>query len=365
MLGAIQMRRLVPLLLGLSTACGLATTAGAQTQPFVPPTLGTKVFYSSGGYFEADSLNGTTVRVVNSRLAQTDLLAACYAAGRQEKYDPAALDKLWPLTPGKTVTTEITMGDRRWSLLIRVVGQQKLRTQAGTFDTWLITIDDTALTHAFRAVFQCWYAPEIGLPVKRHKEVTAGNSPPLDEEAVRVEKRDRSQVVEFHAPAPHTGFTTSNGYIRIDSADGVNLLQPYTNPDRKLYWVGGLVPYFLSSPFADLMQSEVKKLWPLKVGNSIEFQLDQPGYRPGESAYTYQYEATVERTQTVTVPAGTFSTFVVSWHHRGLGSNTFNGVQTVWWSPALGFPVKLDVQIIFGFTDWKGFELLAAQPPPS
>jgi Protein of unknown function (DUF3108) len=335
----------------------------AQTQPFVPPTPGTTVFFSTGGYFEADSVDGTILRVVNSALQQRDMLAACYTPSRNTKYDRRGTDSLWPLAPGKTVTLEEAVDDRRWSVTFRVVRQEQVKTRAGTFEAWLITADETALTHTFKGAYQCWYVPEIGLPVKRSMDVKAGKGSGFDEEAMRVEKHDRSKVAEFRAPAPGTTFNTTAGSVRIDSIDGPNLLQAYTNPDQKVWWLAGFGALVMPDRYAKSMGPQMAKIWPLEVGKSTSFQRDLPTYR-GTANSTFQNELTVEKAETVTVPAGTFSTFVIKWRSRGLGFNTSDVVQTIWWSPALGFPVKREARIVTGYGIYTNYELRSVQRPP-
>lgn len=358
------MRQVMRLVLCVLAACAAVHTVKAQTQAFIPPTPGTTVYYSDGSYLEADSVNGTVVRIVNSALVQRDLLAACFIPLPHGNYDATTVDSLWPLTPNKSVTVELAQGERRWSLLIKVEGLRQIRTQAGMFNAWVITVDDTAVTHAFRGVSRCWYVPEIGLPVRRMQEITAGHGGAFDVQAVRIEKRDRSQVAEFRPPARGTGFNTTAGFFRVDRVVGTSLAREFENPNNNTYWLGSFFGYTLPVSTVESLSSDVDQLWPLQVGKTISFQHDLPGYYPGSPLYAYHFDVRVERAELVTVPAGTFSTFVVAWRYRGLGNNQFDGTQRFWFSPALGFPIKRQVSVAAGITNWTNYELLNVQRPP-
>lgn len=360
-----MLRRVLTAFTGCFVGFFLCTETFAQTQPFVPPTPGSKVQLSSGGWLEVDSVDNATVRTVNAAGAQGNWVAACYFLGKKTSVNRDAIAALWPLSTGKTISAEARSDEQRWSLDFKVAGIEKTTVAAGTFDTWIIEVDQTALTHAFKSVTRCWYAPDIGFFVKRNYEVKEGNGTSLKMEATRVEKRDRSKSAEFRSPAPGTTFYTNAFSFRIDGRSGTNLIQASAIRDKQTYWLGGLGHYLMQERDANSVQSDVDQLWPIEVGKTISFQANLPGFYPGSSQQTYHYRVAVERTETITVPAGTFSTFVIKWTQRGLGNNTFVGVQTLWWSPALGIPIKREVDIQQGITDWVSYELRSVQPPPS
>jgi hypothetical protein len=133
--------------------------------------------------------------------------------------------------------------------------------------------------------------------------------------------------------------------------------------DKKVHWLGGLAQYVITDQLAAAIRPEIDKLWPLEVGKSVSFQGDLPGLTAAAPKLKFQYDVTVERMETMTVPAGTFSTFVVKWEQSSLGQPAFHGIQTLWWSPAIGFPVKREIRILQGRTDWTRYELRAVQAP--
>src|SRR5260221_7757478 len=78
--------------------------AAAQTQAFVAPSPGTRLYTSSDTWFEIHSVDGNTVRTVNARLAQATWLGGCGAIGAQTLVDRTAVNALWPLAPRKTAS---------------------------------------------------------------------------------------------------------------------------------------------------------------------------------------------------------------------------------------------------------------------
>jgi hypothetical protein len=75
----------------------------------------------------------------------------------------------------------------------------------------------------------------------------------------------------------------------------------------------------------------VESLWPLEVGKSTTFNIDGDG---GNRAVNLH----VVRTETITVPAGTFYTYVIERRDRSAGGA--NGGLTMWYAPSVGAVVK-------------------------
>jgi hypothetical protein len=103
--------------------------------------------------------------------------------------------------------------------------------------------------------------------------------------------------------------------------------------------------------FGRSARSELDRLWPLKVGNKVEFNiLDttpvQPTDRYAQKHYHESFE--VVRQQRVTVPAGTFDTFVVQWAEKEIGQHHDTSVAegSLWYAPQVGYFVKSAVNIV-------------------
>jgi hypothetical protein len=83
---------------------------------------------------------------------------------------------------------------------------------------------------------------------------------------------------------------------------------------------------------------KVQELWPLAVGKHVAF-----AYQAGPGTFR-QAEFRVIRHEPVTVKAGKFDTFVIEariWSPGGAGASTFGETVTYWFSPAVGYPVKI------------------------
>lgn len=76
-------------------------------------------------------------------------------------------------------------------------------------------------------------------------------------------------------------------------------------------------------------------LWPLRVGKTVTIVRQSTVYPERR----WQDVIRVARTETVTVPAGQFQTFVIETESAGL-HNAFQGTLTEWWAPAIGWSVK-------------------------
>jgi hypothetical protein len=74
--------------------------------------------------------------------------------------------------------------------------------------------------------------------------------------------------------------------------------------------------------------------------------------------------ATVERSEMLTTPAGTFNTFVIRWQQRQVPKG-HDFEYEYWYAPALGFNVK---QAVRSFTPYKvnapSWQLVSIQRPP-
>jgi hypothetical protein len=81
------------------------------------------------------------------------------------KFLEAGLDKLWPLTPGKTQTMSVSLSGAYLTHRFAVLRTETVSTPAGTFATVVVEQEETGSgTQWSKRLF--WYAPEIGLIVK-------------------------------------------------------------------------------------------------------------------------------------------------------------------------------------------------------
>ncbi len=333
------------------------TAALAQSQPFVISPPGTRVYTTTGGWYEVDFVDGMVVRTVNERLDVGIWTGLCdrRSSTSATKLDERSADALWPLELGKSVSYEVESGERRWSKSLRVAKREKITLPAGTFDTWVIEDNEKGISHDSQSVFQCWYAPEVGFVVRRRHEVKGGTGA-TQFTALRIEKQDRSKTAEFRGPLPGTTFDTSRGSFRVDAVEGTTLIRKSDDPRLNAIWLGGLHDTLASDPFVGKISQEMAKLWPLEIGKSISFDFSRP------SGGVWVNRVSVERTESIKVPAGTYATFLVKWQERAV-NGPFNATYLYWWSPALGFPIKREVQFSAGDAVRTGYELRKVTPP--
>ena len=88
-----------------------------------------------------------------------------------------------------------------------------------------------------------------------------------------------------------------------------------------------------------VVRNDIGDLWPLVVGNSQRYLLTNELKREkGNDRYFEQYDCWVPGTEKVTVPAGTFDTFVVACHSF-VGRKYFQ-TNILYYAPAVGSVVK-------------------------
>ena len=85
----------------------------------------------------------------------------------------------------------------------------------------------------------------------------------------------------------------------------------------------------------------LEALWPLEVGKQASFSFERNRAR--------RVEYNVAGIETVTVPAGTFDTFVIEETERTIGGRgKSERKQTYWYSPEIGYIVKRVLSVISG-----------------
>ncbi len=155
-------------------------------------------------------------------------------------------------------------------------------------------------------------------------------------------------------PAPGTEIRESDGSsFRIEKVDGLSCCGTATlnGPGQPLCAYGGVlihgVSIFRSEEYFSKAKDEVAKLWPLQVGKKVAFDWVSTG---GHFALLYSERYEVTRTDTITVPAGTFQVFEVT-HERknrtqrleaGVNNRAEDGIEHFYLDPASGVAVKYE-----------------------
>ena len=151
---------------------------------------------------------------------------------------------------------------------------------------------------------------------------------------------------DFHCPKPGLILRTTTGeQLRFMETNGVRCSYVDGNGDtRELYalFVDG---------FGQAAKSNLDPLWPLRVGNRVEYDIvDTTPVQPTDRFAQRHYHETFEvlRQERITVPAGTFDTFVVQREEKEIGRHHDSNVAkvTLWYAPQVGCVVKSGAQVI-------------------
>jgi hypothetical protein len=155
----------------------------------------------------------------------------------------------------------------------------------------------------------------------------------------------------FFAATPGTTITTSDGgFLRVVGVD--DMVMTMVNSTGSIDQRFGL---FLSTgPERNFDARAAESIWPLAVGKEVNLVLS----RDSES---WQVALKVLRTESLTIRAGTFETYVVERHDRGMGSNSYEAIRTFWYAPSIGAIVKFDHRHISGnpgnYTPWEAVSI--------
>lgn len=163
------------------------------------------------------------------------------------------------------------------------------------------------------------------------------------------------------SPAPYTPppvgtvIQTSAGTFTVTGSSGYDLvLQQDAKARGGFATMHGL---FQEEPesSASYSRHEIEGLWPLQVGKraSTDMITQQGGVN-------MRWE--VPRTETITVPAGTFPTYVVEKRERS-SDDSYEATERWWYAPQLGFPVKYEQRLMRGIDKRVPWELVSIRYP--
>jgi hypothetical protein len=155
-----------------------------------------------------------------------------------------------------------------------------------------------------------------------------------------------SAGVEFHCPGPGTLIRTStHSEFKFTAENGMRCSyvdEGGTARERYALFADG---------FSSLARKEIETLWPLKVGNVIDFNIiDTTPRQPTDKFAQHHYHEALRVTgeQRVRVPAGSFDTFVIEWTETQIGihQDRTEAVVTEWYEPRIGYFVKSSVNLV-------------------
>lgn len=170
----------------------------AQTAPFKCPKPNTIVEFADGTQTTWQAADGNACMIL-SKLPNRDAVPSTWYAptlfiradagkafGEQLK-----AWTLWPLAVGKKLTGRYdgpgsTPGSQgSWDETVTVDSYEKLSTKAGTFDMFVVTRQEQALSHNYKSTFRQWYAAEPGVTVKFSFSDNQGTSRASEATAIR------------------------------------------------------------------------------------------------------------------------------------------------------------------------------------
>lgn len=345
--------------------------AAAAPVPYRAPALGTKFHISSGGYYEVVSVEGVDVNLRNASGKTFSIINCCFFVD-DRIFDRAAWQSLWPLTIGKEVTSKITQpkSGEEWTVTARVVRSEKIQVANRAVDTIVIDIELKGLgANKHHSVTANWYAPELGFPVKRSRELRSGSDTFVPWEVVRIETpperpRQAQQAaapaptpespVTYRAPALGTKFhLNSGGYLEVLAVDGFKL-----NLKNAL---GNELTFFECCYFPGPLTVEpgaFEKLWPLAVGKAITAKVSNT-----KTAEDWELKIRIVRREKVEAAGRSFDTFLMEVDLQGLGKNKHHSIANNWFAPEVGFPVKREVQLLSGTGTFTPWVLTRIEPP--
>jgi hypothetical protein len=166
-----------------------------------------------------------------------------------------------------------------------------------------------------------------------------------------------AQETQLLCPAPGTVLKTTSGSElsfgqRDDFVCNFTDLRGQTRARWGVFW---------SSDSAVVKQAgnQLRGLWPLKVGNATQITRDGPD---GARFFSYRVAAR----ERITVPAGSFDTFLFEEHETTQGG-AYSLVSRLWYAPEFGYLVKFGFEAKSGMppSALRNWEATAVIPPGS
>jgi len=172
-------------------------------------------------------------------------------------------------------------------------------------------------------------------------EPAAPEAPVPPDSVARIE-RYPSAASEFHCPAAGTLIRTSaQSSFKFTTGEGFTcgyVDQGGTARARYAIFADG---------YGRLARHELDSLWPLRVGNRVQFHNIDANTPNFLSKRDYEESVAVVRQEPVTVPAGRFDTFVIEWRETGFSQiYRSDAIITLWYAPRTGYVVKSAVKIV-------------------
>jgi hypothetical protein len=192
-------------------------------------------------------------------------------------------------------------------------------------------------------VFATCYSPHLDA-IYRAKVCGKGDAEEGDAAAATIENRLQRQRVKKSSGAPFVptrpGTTITmqdGGWLRLVATDDM-VMTTVDSAGRIAHHFAMFLPLAVEAQFDRRIADG---LWPLEVGNEASVVVTR-----GDQSWRYTLK--VLRSETVTIPAGQFQTYVVERRQQGMGSNFHESIATYWYAPSVGTVVKFESKLLAG-----------------
>ena len=153
---------------------------GGRGRDHVCPAAGTRVTTSLRSTTTALGGEGLDCRFQTSQGAtftQHGVVAVIAASSGRNSTEALATGaaRLWPLAVGKEMEVSESYNGQPYAATYRVVGYGDVTVQAGTFAAWQIEVVHMNVPSGLRLDEQIWWAPSVGVVVKRTARQVRGN----------------------------------------------------------------------------------------------------------------------------------------------------------------------------------------------
>jgi len=179
-----------------------SAAAAAEQQAFRCPTSGTKIEFTDGTAVTFTGQDGMWCLATDSQKRPVRSYAMLAPPGSPLVENQA--ERIWPLEIGKEIEFKAKVESKHVAggepypsyyeqFRIGTVRRETITVQAGTFDTWVIEIHESALGKVEGSFLKTlWYAPEVGFIVKSTTHVAMGIGQDSGGEAKRITRADAS-----------------------------------------------------------------------------------------------------------------------------------------------------------------------------
>jgi hypothetical protein len=156
---------------------------------------------------------------------------------------------------------------------------------------------------------------------------------------------------EFHCPKPGTviEYTSTGGTVVFGEADGMwcTGTQEDGQSWRRYAMLAGA-----DASWSGFIENHVERIWPLQLGKEINFTFQGRSSRNASAVdsatpFWYVEKIVVARKEKLTVPAGTFDTWVIE-DHQEVSRGRVIALRTYWYAPEVGFAIKYSYHITQG-----------------